>query len=475
MKLLVVGAGYVGLVSATCFAEFGFDVICVDQDAEKIKRLKNLEIPIYEPGLENLVRKGVEEGRLSFSDSLSKTVNQNPDVQVIFLAVGTPTRRGSDEADLKYIEAVIDELALLLNQESQNQSDKTIVIKSTVPVGTTRAMAARFRALNPGYRSHSNQLPAKIAFASNPEFLREGAALHDFMKPDRVIVGLENPELESAHFSYRHLETVYRPLYLFQTPSLFVDLESAELIKYASNAFLATKIAFINEMADLAEACGADVQKVAQGMGLDGRIGAKFLHPGPGFGGSCFPKDTRALMSLARRQDAPSLLVEAVVASNTKRQTRMLDKITKAAQGQLADCKIAILGVAFKPQTDDIRESPALGIISELLRQGAFVQAHDPIAMPQAKAYFKSQAGLSWHENAYEAIKGTSIVVLITEWNTFRSLNLPKVAELMEVDPGLGQTKTFIDLRNVYDLKDWKNLNVNYISIGRKGIKAINA
>lgn len=463
MKILVIGAGYVGLVSAACFSEFGFEVLCVDQDTNKIAGLNDqtdLKVPVYEPGLKDLIAKNKKEQRLKFSADPGAVFSLLQEATLIFIAVGTPSRRDTDEADLKYVETVIDSLATCLSPDHE----RTVVMKSTVPVGTTHRMAARFRNKNP-------LLADKVVFASNPEFLREGAAINDFMRPNRIIVGIESGHRLSS-WAQTQLEAVYRPLYLFETPLLFMDLASAELTKYASNAFLATKVAFINEMADIAEACGADIQKVAQGMGLDARIGQKFLHPGPGFGGSCFPKDSRALVALAKEKSVPSLLVEAVVLSNVRRLDRILNKILHSMGNAVKGQKMAVLGLAFKPQTDDVRESPALDIIEKLIQRGALIQTYDPSAMSNAKTYFRGigrDEPIVWAHDPYQAIMGCSTVILVTEWNEFRSLDLNRVQHLMQGPPG---QKNFVDLRNVYELKEWQNLDINYLSVGRRIIYA---
>ena len=361
MKVAMIGAGYVGLVSGACFAEFGADVTCIDIDSEKIGKLREGVVPIYEPGLAELINKNREQGRLAFRDGYDESIAE---CDLIFIAVGTPARHGDGHADLKYVYQAVKDIAPYL------EGYTVIVDKSTVPVGTARTVKRIVREQNPG---------AQFDVAANPEFLREGAALADFMRPDRVVIGVETKRAEET------LRELYRPLNLIETPMLVTDLESAELIKYAANAFLATKISFINEISALCEAVNADVHAVARGMGLDGRIGRKFLHPGPGYGGSCFPKDTRALVRIAQENNVTSRIVEAVIEVNEAQKARMIDKIRTALGGSENGKTLAVLGLAFKPETDDMRDAPALSILPELIDNGARIHAHDPHAMPEAK------------------------------------------------------------------------------------------
>lgn len=433
MKVVMIGAGYVGLVSGACFAEFGADVTCVDVIQEKITALKNGVIPIYEPGLEQLVAKNVESGRLSFSTALAEEV---PKADIIFIAVGTPTRRGDGHADLTYVYEAAKEIAKYLHGYT------VIVNKSTVPVGTARQVARLISEANP---------KADYSVASNPEFLREGAAIGDFMRPDRVVLGLEDPRAEEK------LRSLYRPINLIEAPIMVTNWESAELTKYAANAFLATKISFINEIANLCEAVGADVHDVAKGMGLDGRIGKKFLHPGPGYGGSCFPKDTLALIRIAQENDSPSRIVESVVEVNAAQKARMGKKIRNAL-GEVSGKKIAVLGLTFKPETDDMRESPALSIIPPLLDKGATIIAHDPQGMSEAKKELPES--VQYAESALDAIAGADALVLLTEWNEYRSLDLAAVKKIMNGN-------VFVDLRNVYERAAVEQAGFLYEAVGR--------
>lgn len=433
MKIAIIGAGYVGLVSGACFSEFGFDVVCVDQDAHKIDQLKLGKMPIYEPGLEALVKSNMSRKRLSFTTNLSEAVR---DASVIFIAVGTPSRRGDGHADLSYVYAAAETLA------QEIKDDTVIVTKSTVPVGTGRKVAEIMRKVNP---------KAKFDIASNPEFLREGSAIGDFMRPDRVIIGCET---DAARATMRQL---YRPLFLIETPILFTSLETAELIKYASNAFLAMKISFINQIADLCDQVGANVTDVSRGIGLDGRIGAKFLHPGPGYGGSCFPKDTLALLKTAREAHAPLSLVEASVTYNDRRKVQMADRIATALNGNLKDKIIAVLGLTFKPNTDDMRDAPSLVIIPELQKRGAKIQAHDPIGMDEARKYLSN---VHYYEDPYASMTDADIVVLMTEWNSYRALDLVRVKKLLK-------SPIIVDLRNIYRPDEMADLGFNYISLGR--------
>ena len=433
MKIAMIGTGYVGLVSGTCFSEFGADVVCVDKDASKITTLENGEIPIFEPGLDSLVAKNVKAGRLTFTTDLTSAV---ADADAVFIAVGTPSRRGDGAADLSYVFAAAEEIADAMTGYT------VVVTKSTVPVGTGAEVEKRIKARRP---------EADFDVASNPEFLREGAAIEDFMRPDRVVVGTRS---ERAIELMREL---YRPLFLSETPVVFVSRKTAELIKYAANAFLATKISFINEMADLCENVGADVQDVARGIGLDGRIGSKFLHAGPGYGGSCFPKDTIALVNTAREAGAPTAIVEAVVGVNDRRKQAMAGRIIDACGGDVAGKTIGILGVSFKPNTDDMRDAPSLEIIPALQKAGATVKAYDPEGMREAKEMLND---VVWCEGTYEALEGADIVAIITEWNEFRGLDLERVKSLLT-------QPVMVDLRNIYDPADMKEAGFTYYGIGR--------
>ena len=434
MNVVMIGSGYVGLVSGACFAEFGADVTCVDVDASKIERLQRGEVPIYEPGLDALMARNVAAGRLRFTTELSPAVGE---ADLVFIAVGTPTRRGDGHADLSYVYAAARDVAKHL------EGYTVIVDKSTVPVGTARQVARIVREERP---------EADFDVASNPEFLREGAAISDFMRPDRVVIGVESPRAEAR------LRELYRPLNLIETPILATGLESAELIKYASNAFLATKISFINEISTLCEAVGADVHAVARGMGLDGRIGRKFLHPGPGYGGSCFPKDTLALVRIAQEHGVSSRIVEAVVEVNAAQKARMVKKIRAALGGNEAGKTIAVLGLTFKPETDDMRDAPALAILPTLLEKGAVVRAHDPQGVEEAKRVLPP--GIEYCGDIYETLTGADAVVLLTEWNAYRGLDLERVRRLMRGD-------VFVDLRNVYEPARMKAAGFRYDSVGR--------
>jgi UDPglucose 6-dehydrogenase len=446
MRIGVVGTGYVGLVSGACFAEFGVDVCCIDKDAEKIKRLKKGEIPIYEPGLEDLVEKQVKAGRLSFTTNLAEAVHP---ADAVFIAVGTPSRADDGHADMTYVYDAAREIARQMN------GYKVIVVKSTVPVGTAREIERIIRAERPD---------AQFDVCSNPEFLREGAAINDFMRPDRVVIGAESDRAKEI------MMELYRPLYLNETPVVVTTSETAEIIKYAANAFLATKITFINEIANLCEKTGGNVQHVAKAIGLDGRIGKKFLHAGPGFGGSCFPKDTLALTQIGQKFDAPQNIVETVVWVNSERQRSMAERVVKACGGSVEGMKIAVLGVAFKPNTDDVRESPALTIIPLLQEHGADIAAYDPIAMKHAADHLEN---VTWAKDSYDAAAGADALVIITEWNEFRALDLNRLGATMK-------TKRIIDLRNIYKRKPMREAGFHYISIGRpevrpKSVRAVNA
>lgn len=434
MNVVMVGAGYVGLVSGACFAEFGASVVCVDKSRERIDALAKGQIPIFEPGLEQLVANNVEAGRLSFSDQLQQPVEK---ADLVFIAVGTPARRGDGHADLQYVYAAAEELAGYLRGYT------VIVDKSTVPVGTAREVKRIISRANP---------QADFDVASNPEFLREGSAIGDFMRPDRVVLGVESERAEAM------LRELYRPLNLIEAPILVTDPESAELIKYAANAFLATKISFINEMSMLCEKVGADVHDIARGMGLDGRIGKKFLHVGPGYGGSCFPKDTLALIRMAQEYGVSSRIVEAAVEVNASQKARMIAKIRGALGGSEADKTVAVLGLTFKPQTDDMRESPALAILPALVEKGAHIKAHDPEGMDEARPLLPDAIELV--EDIDEAIAGADAIVLMTEWNQYRGLNLKKTLAAM-------RGNVFIDLRNVYERERMEQHGFDYHCIGR--------
>lgn len=401
MKLAMIGTGYVGLVSGVCFAEFGFHVTCVDNNPLIIERLEAGKVTIFEPGLDELLTRNIRDGRLDFSTDLASSV---ADADVIFIAVGTPSRRGDGEADLQYIEAAADEIAAAMKPGA------VVVIKSTVVVGTNARIRDRIAAARPG---------VAFSMVSNPEFLREGSAIEDFMRPDRVVVGVEDEQGKTA------MQRLYRPLYLRETPMVVTSLENAEIIKYAANAFLAMKVTFINQVADLCEKTGGNVQEVARAIGMDNRIGSKFLHAGPGFGGSCFPKDTRAFAATGKRYDAPQSLIEEVIAINETRKQSMAERIVAAAKESGAKT-VAVLGIAFKPNTDDIRESPALDIVSAIQKAGLSVRAHDPEAMDAAKAVLP---GVIWCSSAYEAAEGAGVVALLTEWNAYRALDLKRVAK----------------------------------------------
>ena len=433
MRVAMIGTGYVGLVSGACFSEFGVDVVCVDKDAEKIAKLSRGEIPIYEPGLEALVAGNMHAGRLSFTTDLAGTVK---DASAVFIAVGTPSRRGDGHADLSYVYAAAEEIAPALSGYT------VIVDKSTVPVGTAREVERHIRAVNP---------QADFDVVSNPEFLREGSAINDFMRPDRVVIGAET---ERAREVMRQL---YRPLYLIETPILFTRRETAELIKYAANAFLATKITFINEIADLCEKVGADVHDVARGIGLDGRIGRKFLHPGPGFGGSCFPKDTQALVKIAGEAGAPMHIVETVIAANEARKKQMAERIVAALGGNAAGKTVAVLGFTFKPNTDDMRDAASLVIVPALQKAGATVHGFDPEGMAEAK---KLLPGVEWHDSAYAAMEGADVLAVLTEWNEFRALDLARMKKL------LGRP-VVVDLRNIYDPAAMAGAGFDYRCLGR--------
>ncbi len=433
MRIAMIGAGYVGLVSGACFSDFGHDVVCVDTNAEKIAGLMAGRMPIYEPGLDALVAANVAAGRLSFTTELAPAVAA---ADAIFIAVGTPTRRRDGHAVRSYVYAAPEEIARHLDGPT------LVVVKSTVPVGTNREVGRRIRAVAPD---------AEVDIASNPEFLREGAAIEDFMRPDRVVCGVESARAREI------LDDIYRPLNLRETPIVFTDLESAEMIKYAANAFLATKITFINEVADLCERVGADVQQVAKGIGLDRRIGPKFLHPGPGYGGSCFPKDTAAFARTGREHSRPLRIVETVMDVNSARKRAMADRILEALGDRVAGKRIAVYGVTFKPNTDDMREAPSLVIVPALIGAGAEVRLCDPEGRKEGEALLP---GAGWIADPYETVDGADGLVVLTEWNAFRALDLRRLRAAMRGD-------VLIDLRNIYDPADARAAGFAYSSVGR--------
>ena len=433
MKITMIGAGYVGLVSGACFSDFGHEVIVVDKDESKLDRLAEGVMPIYEPGLAELVRRNEQAGRLSYASDLAEAVG---DADAIFIAVGTPSRRGDGFADLSYVFEAADTIAAAVKRRT------VVVCKSTVPVGTSRAVRERI---------HKASGHALVEIASNPEFLREGSAIDDFKRPDRVIVGAETEHARET------MKAIYRPLSLNKTPMLIAGLETAELIKYASNAFLATKITFINEIADLCERVGADVQEVAQGIGLDRRIGPKFLHAGPGYGGSCFPKDTLALMETARAAGAPLSIIEAVATANDTRKRAMATRVAAALGGDVKGKTVGILGVTFKPNTDDMRDAPALTIIPALQEAGAKVRAHDPEGMVVARAHMPD---VLWCDGPYHAAEGSDALVILTEWDAYRALDLDRIASLM-------RGAVLVDLRNVYRPEEAEAAGLTYLGIGR--------
>lgn len=436
MKIAMIGTGYVGLVSGVCFSDFGHDVVCVDKDPRKIEQLNNGIAPIYEPGLEDLMAKNVNAGRLSFTGHLAEAVDG---AEAVFIAVGTPTRRGDGHADLTYVMGAAEEIASALTGYA------VVVTKSTVPVGTNRQVKQVVSKANP---------EAEFDVASNPEFLREGAAIDDFMRPDRVVVGVQNERAAGV------MNEIYRPLYLREFPIMATDLESAEMIKYAANAFLATKITFINEIAALCEKTGADVKMVSKGMGLDGRIGDKFLHAGPGYGGSCFPKDTQALARMGQDHATPMQLTETVIKVNEQVKRRMIDKIVDLCGGSVNGKIVTVLGVTFKPNTDDMRESPSLTIVPWLVGNGAKVRVVDPQGKREGEGLLP---GVAWNEDVYKATQNADAVVILTEWNEFRALDLKRMAKRMA-------TPVMADLRNIYTPKDVREAGFEgYVSIGREG------
>ena len=434
MNIVVIGTGYVGLVSGACFSEFGFAVTCVDKDAAKITALEKGIIPIYEPGLDDLVKRNYGAGRLTFTTDLGPAVQA---ADAVFVAVGTPTRRGDGHADLSFVFAAAEEVAGHLTGYT------VVVTKSTVPVGTGKQVEQVIRTANPS---------ADFDIASNPEFLREGSAINDFMRPDRVVVGVRNDRAKDV------MRQLYRPLYLIEKPVLFTELETAELIKYAANAFLAVKISYINQMADLCEKVGANVHDVAKGMGLDNRIGAKFLHPGPGYGGSCFPKDTLALVKTAESYDSPVSIVSEVVAYNQARKYAMAGRVKAAFSDDVKGRKIAVLGLAFKPETDDMRESPSIEIITALSEAGADISAYDPAAMEEAKHLLPDT--VSFADSAQACLDGADGAVVVTEWNEFRALTPQLFTQLMA-------GTILVDLRNIYEPQQMKEVGLTYLSIGR--------
>jgi UDPglucose 6-dehydrogenase len=438
MKIVMVGSGYVGLVSGACFADFGHDVVCVDKLDSKIAALKKGEIPIFEPGLSELVRSNAEAGRLSFTTDLAGPVAK---ADAVFIAVGTPSRRGDGFADLSYVYAAAREIAQSLDGYT------VIVTKSTVPVGTGDEVERIVRELRPD---------AEFAVVSNPEFLREGAAIEDFKRPDRIVIGTDDPRAQAV------MADVYRPLYLNSAPILNTSRRTAELTKYAANAFLATKITFINEMADLCEQVGANVQDVARGMGLDNRIGGKFLHAGPGYGGSCFPKDTLALIKTAQDHGTPSRIVETVASVNDQRKRAMARKVVAACGGSVRGKTIAVLGLTFKPNTDDMRDAPSLAIVAALQDGGATIRAFDPEGMEQARAMLP--ADVSYCADTYECVAGADAAVIVTEWNIFRALDLDRVKAAMAAP-------VLVDLRNVYRAEQVRAKGFTYLDIGRGVMK----
>lgn len=432
MHIAVLGTGYVGLVTGACFAEFGVDVTCVDVDSEKVERLVAGIMPIYEPGLEQLVSKNVQAGRLRFTTNVKEAIEQ---ALVIFLAVGTPPKPDGSP-DLSFVETAARSVAEYMN------GYKVIVTKSTVPIGTGEHLRTLIR--------ENQKAGLTFGMVSNPEFLREGAAINDFMRPDRVVIGSSDQEAIAI------VRDLYRPLYLIEAPFVITSIEAAELIKYAANAFLATKISFINEIANLCDKIGCDVHDVAKAMGMDKRIGSKFLHPGPGFGGSCFPKDTQALSSVARQLGCDSLVVDAVIEVNRRQRNSMLPKVERLV-GKLAGKTVAVLGLAFKPETNDIREAPALEIIRGLVERGARVRAYDPVAMSEA---VKVIPEIEYAEDEYDAAKDADALVIVTEWNQFRALDMGRIRDLMK-------TAKIADLRNIYEPAHLRELGFDYVGVGR--------
>ncbi len=433
MRVVMVGSGYVGLVSGACFSEFGTDVVCVDKDVAKIEDLNEGRIPIFEPGLDRMVAHTVEAGRLSFSTDLAAALKG---ATAVFIAVGTPSRRGDGHADLSYVYEAAREIAQAMDGQM------VVITKSTVPVGTGREVARIIAETRPD---------AEFDVVSNPEFLREGSAIEDFMRPNRIVIGAESEHAREV------MRALYRPLFLIETPILFTNLETAELTKYAANAFLATKITFINEVADLCEKVGADVHGVARGMGLDRRIGGKFLHPGPGYGGSCFPKDTLALTRTGEQAGSPLRLVETVVAVNDDRKKAMAQRVITACGGSVAGKAIAVLGVTFKPNTDDMRDAPSLVIVPALQAAGATLRGYDPAGMTEAGRLLSDVA---WCTDAYSAVQDADALVIMTEWNEFRALDLARVREALN-------TPIVVDMRNIYDPAEMRELGFRYSCVGR--------
>ena len=440
LRIAMIGGGYVGLVSAACFADLGTEVAVVETDPARLRMLREGRIPIYEPGLDRLVAEGVSAGRLSFGDDLPAAVEG---AEAVFIAVGTPTRRGDGHADVSYVLAAAGQVARALKGYA------VVVTKSTVPVGTGRRIAETIRRSRP---------ELDVDVASNPEFLREGSAIGDFMRPDRVVIGTASERAREV------LGRLYRPLSLIEAPILFTEVETAELIKYAANSFLAMKITFINEMADLCERVGADVHDVARGIGMDGRIGRKFLHPGPGFGGSCFPKDTLALMRISQDWGAPSRLVETTVAVNEARKAGMAARIVAACGGSVHGKTLAVLGLTFKPETDDMRDAPSVPIICRLAEEGASIRTFDPVGMEQARPLLPE--GIAFCQDAYEAAEGADALVVVTEWNEFRALSPARLRETMR-----GQI--IVDLRNVFDPAAMVQAGFTYQGVGRIGRQGV--
>ena len=433
MNITMVGTGYVGLVSGTCFSEFGFNVCCVDKDQEKISNLNKDMVPIYEPGLENLIKKNKSAGRLTFSNDIDGNIRKS---DIVFIAVGTPSRRGDGHADLSYVYQAAEQIG-------KNIDGYTVVVtKSTVPVGTGLEVKNIIKKVNPN---------ADFDVVSNPEFLREGNAIQDFLRPDRVVVGFESEKAKKI------IASLYKPLFLIETPILFTDLKTAELIKYSANAFLAVKISYINQMADLCEKIGADVHDVAKGIGLDKRIGNKFLHPGPGYGGSCFPKDTVALVKTANQNNSDISIVDTVVKYNAKRKSEMADKILKELGNDLTNKKVAILGLSFKPETDDMRDSPSLDIIPILQENGITISAYDPVAINEAKKLLKN---IEFPSDLETCLRNSDALVILTEWNEFRGLLPDYLSKYM-------RGNIVIDLRNALDPENFINSNFNLVQIGR--------
>jgi UDPglucose 6-dehydrogenase len=439
MRVTMIGTGYVGLVSGACFSEFGVDVVCVDKDQGKIDRLNDGIMPIFEPGLEDLFTKNVEAGRLKFTTDIKAAVSG---ADAVFICVGTPTENVGGHADLSYVYAAAREIGEALDCYS------VIVTKSTVPVGTGEEVEKIIRESSP---------KADFDVVSNPEFLREGSAINDFMRPDRVVIGSNSVRAQDV------MRNLYRPLFLIETPILFTQRQTSELIKYAANTFLAMKITFINEIADLCEKVGADVQDVAKGIGLDGRIGSKFLHAGPGYGGSCFPKDTLALVNTARDAGSPLKIIETVVDINNKRKIGMADRVVAACDGSLKGKTVAILGVTFKPNTDDMRDSPSLDILPVLQKAGASIRAYDPEGMDEACEMFED---IQWCGDSYEAMQGADVLVIITEWNAFRGLDFERVKSLLK-------NPILVDLRNIYNPDDMAAIGIDYHCLGRPSGNAI--